>query len=262
MTRLRTVAVGMALAGAFLTLLNCSPVQVQQHRKPAQETAPVAVMRPAPPPSSPPVERQAVDQPAPFGHTVVRSGETLVAISLWYTGAAENWKRLVEANGNLEPRRIKIGDRILIPAELLKTRQPMPADFMTAAVPPKKPAPVAKPAAYLHTVIRTGETLTAISLWYTGAAENWKRLVEANTDLDPLRVRVGEKILIPGELVIKRRPMPADFMAAGERKKTAPPSTPPPAAGDTDRIELFGPVDSTGAGRARGAAVLPLESIE
>ncbi|MFZ0614767.1 MAG: LysM domain-containing protein [Desulfobacterales bacterium] len=260
MKKWRTVSVGIALAGAFLVLLDCSGVQVQSHRIPVAEPAPVAVTQPAPP--SAPEETEAVVRPTLFSHTVARTGETLAAISLWYTGAAENWKRLVEANDNLEPRRIKIGDRILIPEELLKTRQPMPADFMAAAVRPKRATPVAKPAPYLHTVSRTGETLTTISLWYTGAADNWKRLVDANTDLDPRRVRVGDKILIPGELMVKRRPMPANFMAVTDQKMKAPPPSPPPSAGDRDRIDLFGPVDSPGAGKTREAAALPLESIE
>ncbi|MFZ0241791.1 MAG: LysM peptidoglycan-binding domain-containing protein [Desulfobacterales bacterium] len=260
MTKRRTVSMGIALAGVFLSLLDCSRGQVPVHQTPAAKPARVTVTQPAPP--SPPEEPQAVVHPTLFGHTVARSGETLVVISLWYTGAAENWQRLVAANDNLNPRRIKIGDRILIPEELLKTRQPMPADFMAAALRPKTAAPVAKQESYRHTVSRTGETLTAISLWYTGAADNWKRLVDANTDLDPRRVRVGEKILIPGELVIKHRPMPANFMTATDQKKKAPRPNPVPAAGDQDRIELFGPVDSTGAGKTRDTAVLPLESIE
>lgn len=261
MTKWRAVTFGIALAGAFMALLQCSRIQMESHRAPAEEPVPVAVAHPPQPPFQP-EEAKAAVKPAFSGHTVARPGETLAAIALWYTGAADNWKRLVDANDNLNPRTIKVGDRIVIPEELLKTRQPMPADFITAAARPGKAAPVAKPAPYLHTVSRSGETLTAIALWYTGAADNWKRMADANADLDPHRVRVGDKILIPGELLTKRRPMPANFMADSNQKKKDPPPSPPSAAGDKDRIELFGPVDSAGAGKTPAAAALPLQSID
>jgi hypothetical protein len=65
-----------------------------------------------------------------FVHTVRWPRETLSIIAKWYTGELENWKALVKANPKLKPNRIYIGNKILIPGDLLKTRKPMPRKFL------------------------------------------------------------------------------------------------------------------------------------
>jgi nucleoid-associated protein YgaU len=217
-------------------------------------------VQPAPKPQPP--EPKTTVEPAPYFHTVRRSGETLIAISRWYTGAADNWKRLVRANNGLNPRRIKVGDKILIPAVLMKTHQPMPADFMNPSASKKRVPSRVEPAPYVHTVRRSGETLVAISRWYTGSADNWKRLVEANNGLNPRRVRVGDKILIPGELMKTQEVMPADFMASKLQENRTPITNSPNKATESNRIELFGPIENNDAVENPGAVGLPLESIE
>lgn len=66
----------------------------------------------------------------PCVHTVRWSGETLSVIAKWYTGKFENWRALVKVNPKLNPNRIFIGSKILIPEDLLKNREPMPQDFL------------------------------------------------------------------------------------------------------------------------------------
>jgi nucleoid-associated protein YgaU len=220
----------------------------------------VYAVQPAPKPQPP--EAKTTVEAVPYAHTVRRSGETLIAISRWYTGAADNWKRLVQANNGLNPRRIKLGDRILIPAALMKTHQPMPADFMNPSASKKRVPSRVEPAPYVHTVRRSGETLVAISRWYTGAADNWKRLVEANDGLNPRRVQVGDKILIPGELMKTQQVMPVDFMASKIQENRTPTTSSPNRATESNRIELFGPIENNDAVVNPGAVGLPLESIE
>jgi nucleoid-associated protein YgaU len=220
----------------------------------------VYAVQPAPKPHPP--EPKTTVEAAPYAHTVRRSGETLIAISRWYTGAADNWKRLVQANNGLNPRRIKVGDRILIPAALMKTHQPMPADFMNPSASKKRIPSRGEPAPYVHTVRRSGETLVAISRWYTGSADNWKRLVEANNGLNPRRVRVGDKILIPGELMKTQEVMPLDFMASRIQENRTPTTSSPNKATESNRIELFGPIENNDAVVNPGAVGLPLETIE
>jgi nucleoid-associated protein YgaU len=213
-------------------------------------------------PEPQPPEPETAVEPAPYVHTVRRSGETLIAISRWYTGAADNWKRLVDVNNGLNPRRIRVGDEILIPEEIMKTHQPMPADFMNTKTQKKSVPAGVIPAPYVHAVRRSGETLVAISRWYTGSADNWKHLVEANNGLNPRRVRVGDKILIPAELVKTQQPMPADFMALKTQEKRAPTTSSPNMTTETNRIELFGPIENNDAVENPDAVGLPLESIE
>ena len=38
---------------------------------------------------------------------------------------------------------------------------------------------------FYHTVSRDGETLSAISRWYTGASSNWPHLARHNPGLNP-----------------------------------------------------------------------------
>ena len=76
-----------------------------------------------------------------LSHKIKWQGETLTLIAAWYTGSAKNWMHLVEANPGIDPRRIMIGDSILIPEDLLKTRRPMPIEFLPAATDKKEESP-------------------------------------------------------------------------------------------------------------------------
>jgi hypothetical protein len=111
---------------------------------------------PAPPPLEPaPSSPEPVSSPTPAEepllppgpqqrfhvHEVRWSGETLSHIALWYTGSGNNWGKIIDANPGLKPKRINIGDRILIPEELLKVREPMPRDHVHSLAAPRRRAP-------------------------------------------------------------------------------------------------------------------------
>ena len=260
MTKSRLTLTGITLAWALLLLVNCSRPQIESRQTPTDPPSLVYAVKPTPEPRPP--EPETVTEPVPYVHTVRRSGETLMVISRWYTGSADNWKRLVEANNGINPRRIKVGDKILIPEALMKTQRPMPADFMSSSALQKSMPPRVAPAPYVHTVRGSGETLMVISRWYTGSADNWKRLVEANNGINPRQIRVGDKILIPEELVKTQQPMPADFMASKVQDKRVPTSRSLKKPTETNRIDLFGPIENNEAGENPDVVGLPLESIE
>lgn len=75
-------------------------------------------------------------------HTVKYSGETLGAIAAWYTGSAGNWSRILDANPGLKVNRIRMGDEILIPYEIVRKEQPMPQRFVSGKA--KTEAPTAE----------------------------------------------------------------------------------------------------------------------
>ncbi len=260
MTKLRLALTGITLAAWALLLVNCSRTQVESRPIKADQPSLVYAVQPAPEPQPP--ELKTTIEPPPYVHTVRRLGETLIAISNWYTGTADNWKRLVDVNNGINPRRIRVGDKIRIPEALMKTHQPMPADFMTLKAPQKTVPSRVEPPPYVHIIRRSGETLVAISRWYTGSADNWKRLVDANKGLNPRRVRVGDKILIPGELMITQETMPADFMATKIQEDRASITSSSNKATESNQIELFGPIENNDAVENPGAVGLPLESIE
>jgi hypothetical protein len=74
------------------------------------------------------------------------------------------------------------------------------------------------PPALEHTVKWSGETLGIISKWYTGSTANWEAISKANPEIKPNRIRLGDKILIPGALVKNREPMPREFTGRSGRK--------------------------------------------
>jgi hypothetical protein len=71
-------------------------------------------------------------------HTVQWSGESVSIIAGWYTGDIENWKALANANPKINPNFIIKGNTIRIPEYLLKTREPMPKDYVDSYYPKKK----------------------------------------------------------------------------------------------------------------------------
>ncbi len=85
-----------------------------------------------PPVIEPPLEMPSLTAPKDESHVhIVRwAGETLSVISQWYTGSHRNWKAVAKANPDIKPKIILQGDEILIPADLLKTNEPMPQKYL------------------------------------------------------------------------------------------------------------------------------------
>ena len=73
-----------------------------------------------------------------YQHKVRWERETLSLIAKWYTGSQKNWKVLAKDNPWLEPNYISTGHKIFIPRNLLKTKKPMPRDFVIASKPEHK----------------------------------------------------------------------------------------------------------------------------
>ena len=103
--------------------------------------------------------------------------------------------------------------------------------------------PRPKPRFYVHEVRWPGETLSVISLWYTGSLKNWKTINKANPDLNPKLMFIGYKILIPLDILKTSKPMPYKYLRASLRKKHTPFVPVAEPAKESDEIELFGPQD-------------------
>jgi len=57
-------------------------------------------------------------------------------------------------------------------------------------------------------IVSSGETLGLIANWYTGETANWEEIQFSNPTLDPLKMVVGELVLIPMHLVIRQESLP------------------------------------------------------
>jgi hypothetical protein len=109
----------------------------------------------------------------------------------------------------------------------------------------RKPPPAPETGMWAHKVRNQRETFYSIALWYTGSGMNWPRLVEANPDIDPKRIQIGDTILIPESLITNRRPLPAGHPNREHRhrevqEKSKPQLKDSPAG--NDEIPLFGPI--------------------
>lgn len=150
----------------MIIIVGCAaPAPQPETTSPAPSERPPAHRRVAPAPSPPPARPSQVE-PAPppvretappvprvepkpketfFTHTVKYSGETVSIIAAWYLGDKMKWEVLAEANPKINPKIIRVGDKILIPESVMVTREPMPKEHVDKFYPAKKEKASPKP---------------------------------------------------------------------------------------------------------------------
>jgi nucleoid-associated protein YgaU len=132
-------------------------------------------------------ESASSEAPASARRHRVQSGETLSSIAERFYGEASAWRRIAEANPDLDVDRLAIGTEIVLPAiELPSTAEP---------VVPATPAPSGR----VH-VVAEGETLSSIAATLYGDSSKWRSLYEANRasiGADPGAIRVGMRLVVP-----------------------------------------------------------------
>jgi hypothetical protein len=123
-----------------------APPIIQEKQTDPGSVAPIKTKKalPSTPVAKPPAEGVPAEKESYFVHTVKWPGETVSIIAGWYTGNIENWKALAEANPEINPNSIRQGDRISIPERMMKTKTPMPRDYVDGFYP--KSRPVKEPA--------------------------------------------------------------------------------------------------------------------
>lgn len=127
----------------------------QKPAPPSVPPVPATPEPPTPPPTSGPAAGPSKPSPETryFIHTVKFKGESVSIVAGWYTGDIQNWKILAEHNPDINPNRIFEGNKIRIPEYLMKTKAPMPKEYVDGfyTKPPRKesgkPAPPSGPPA-------------------------------------------------------------------------------------------------------------------
>jgi hypothetical protein len=123
----------MIRAGLVISLvmacIGCGTINRMFHRQATPEPeAPTVGIEP----------QSTPEKPSYYVHKVRWQGESLSIIAAWYTGNLDNWKVLAETNPSLNPNRIFPGSEISIPQEMLKTKEPMPEEFVAGFLPKSK----------------------------------------------------------------------------------------------------------------------------
>jgi len=80
-------------------------------------------------------------------------------------------------------------------------------DLLSAPIRPGDPD-----SNFHHTVRYRGESLSIIASWYTGNKENWLRLAQANPNLNPNLISVGQKLTIPADMLIRSETLPPEYL--------------------------------------------------
>jgi nucleoid-associated protein YgaU len=141
----------------------------------------------------PPVKVVAAPATPAAGSTqyTIKSGDTLEGIARTQMGDGQKWQLIAAANPGLDPKALKIGQKITIPASTAtasKDKAAAPAGSSTAA-----------PNTY---TVQKGDTLIELSRKFYGNDAEWKRILEANATTlkgDAKAIAPGMKLVIPAK---------------------------------------------------------------
>ncbi len=122
----------------------------------------------------------------------VRKGDSLSRISSAYYGSPIHWKRIVDANDCIDPDRLSVGQKILIPTGFISGNRAAPDDRGGVAL-----ASSASGADSYK--VKKGDTLGKIAKRIYGSAGKWEKILAANRSAiqDPRRLQIGETLVIP-----------------------------------------------------------------
>ena len=117
----------------------------------------------------------------------------------------------------------------------------------TSPPPEIKTEPKPQETHIAHKVKWSGETLSIISLWYTGDQGNWKAIAQNNPNLNPSRIYLGNEILIPVVLLKTQNTLPKEYVDRfySKVKKEKPKPVPLPGQSSEEEPKLFGPKKSS-----------------
>jgi nucleoid-associated protein YgaU len=150
---------------------------------PAVETERTVV--PLDPPAAP------VQPPPSNEEYVVQDGETMANIAERKYGDPNKWTIIAKANRNVNPNRMRVGTKLVLPSESA-TVAPEPVAVETAA-----PAPAeGRPASY---TIQAGDVLSKIAKKFYGTSSAAALIQQANPDVlkDADFLTVGAKLMLP-----------------------------------------------------------------
>lgn len=165
---------------------------------PGQHWPSYAVLPPVPEPAPQPQAspRQATQLPATGPQYVVQKGDSLIRIAARTLGSGSRWTEIQALNGGLDPRVLRPGMKLVLPASAKLPK----SGSTTAGSPAKRITTSPKPASTSPTgtyVVRAGDTLSAIASRLLGHGDRWREIVAANPGLDPKRLLVGQSIRVP-----------------------------------------------------------------
>ena len=202
------VGVHVAVIGSVVMTQGCAstrgsevsttPAMVEPAPAPILPPSVAVVAQPAVQPISFPAIQPPV-QPAPLKTSVgvenvyvVKTGDSLSKIALAH---GVNSRELAELNQITDPNKVRIGQKLILP-DHSKPSQSQPAEKSSTKVVAKEST--ASGSTY---VVKAGDALSKIAALHGVKS---KDLLAANNITDANKIRVGQKLVIPGAKVVEK----------------------------------------------------------
>lgn len=146
---------------------------------------------------------------------VVQKGDSLGSIARRTLGNASRWPEIQSLNDGVEPRSLKVGMKLVLPATASLSR----AASVPKAVPSKKAAPKEAPKSSGATyVVQKGDSLRSIAARKLGDSDRWREIAALNPGLDPQKLAAGKSIRVPSSAgpVLVAAALPESSSASGK----------------------------------------------
>jgi nucleoid-associated protein YgaU len=134
----------------------------------------------------------------------IKGGDTLGQISLDQLGTSKRWREIVELNPGLNENKLYVGKEILLPGT-----DDAPAEIQ----PQSKPAP-STPSGAVY-VVKSGDNLWKIAARLLGDRDRWREIRDLNPNIDPDKIRVGQKLTLPASARTVSEPIVASSTKTG-----------------------------------------------
>ncbi len=129
----------------------------------------------------------------------IKSGDTLEGIARSKLGDGQKWHAIVDLNPGLDPKALKVGQTIKLPAAAGLSDAAKAAAGTAGGAAAAGEAAAAAGNSY---TVQKGDTLVALSRKFYGNDTEWKRILEANASLlkgDATAIKPGMKLTIPAK---------------------------------------------------------------
>ncbi len=124
-----------------------------------------------------------------------RRGDTFQSIAKRFYGSTARWRIVARANPGVDPNRFGPGTRLHLPVDPENIQGKLAHDDEEQdgqAGPPPPPEPE-----HTEYIVQRGDTLSEIAQALYGRATLWRRIADANPEVDPDRLRPGTTLRIP-----------------------------------------------------------------